>query len=82
MVDPFLSSSRIPLSEMLPTETSPFSTGSCEYPVDLMRSETWWTLSVLWMDTTFSDATSPAVISLRDSAFMPSNVSNSLTTVS
>ena len=61
MVDPCLRSSKIPLSEMLPTGMSPFSTGSWEYPVALMRSEAWCTLSVLWTVTTLSDATSGAV---------------------
>ena len=82
MVDPCLSSSSIPLSDMLPTGTSPLRTGSWEYPVALMRSDAWWTLSVLWTVTTFSEATSAAVRSFFSSLLIPSRVSKSLTTVS
>jgi len=82
MVTPERSFSRMILSDMLPTDTSPDITGSWEYPAVLMSSEAWWTRESLWIATTPFEQTSAAVRLLLSLCFMSSSVSNSLTTVS
>ena len=82
MVAPERSFSRMILSDMLPTDTSPDMTGSWEYPAVLMSSEAWCTSESLWMATTPLEQTSAAVRLLLSLCFMSSSVSKSLTTVS